>query len=173
GDLDSVKTLLDRDFIYRKTPDDDDRTSNRSRKVSSTTKTWDPRYFLCKRGSGNQELVEFLYRWMENQESSASEHDCPLGNGEQLLDEDREPEDVTVRRTRSTSKTAATLLNAKNKDGRTPLMFACKYGHLEVLRFLVQDLPTDAVDISAVSTDGSNAFDWAIFGGNMDLIRFF
>ena len=32
---------------------------------------------------------------------------------------------------------ALSFLNHRNKDGRTALMFACKYGHLEFARYLI------------------------------------
>ena len=61
------------------------------------------------------------------------------------------------------------FVNARNKDGRTALMFACKYGHLELVKWLVETLHANVL---AESNDGSSVFDWCVYGANVNLMEF-
>ncbi|CAD7926002.1 unnamed protein product [Amoebophrya sp. A120] len=154
-----------------------------------TQEHWDPRFYRCRNDSnalhwactsGNLTLVKLLLDWIFLQDSKDN-HGKNLGD---------------------------TVLNHKNKEGRTPVMFACKYGHLEVVKYLYTlaeeerkrekagkmhlfrnsvrgtfQLSPEPLEPAVIhhlrianfeveSNDGSNAFDWAMYSGNLDLITY-
>mmetsp|Transcript_19756 Transcript_19756/g.66702 ORF Transcript_19756/g.66702 Transcript_19756/m.66702 type:complete len:229 (+) Transcript_19756:231-917(+) len=53
-------------------------------------------------------------------------------------------------------------VDARNKAGRTALMFAAKYGQLELASLLLEA----GADVSLRMKDDSSAFDWAVLGGH-------
>ena len=55
-------------------------------------------------------------------------------------------------------------VNARNKVGRTPLMFAAKYGHAAVVRWLIESARADP---ALRADDDSGAFDWAVYGADI------
>ena len=52
-------------------------------------------------------------------------------------------------------------VNAKNKVGRTPLMFAAKYGQTDCVRWLIE---TGKADIHMHAKDDSDVLAWAVYG---------
>eukprot|EP00966_Prymnesium_polylepis_P054953 1270374-Prymnesium_polylepis.1 len=54
-------------------------------------------------------------------------------------------------------------VDARNKERRTPLMFACKTGREDVARFLLDA----AADPTLRMKDESTAFDWAVLSGHL------
>eukprot|EP00392_Amoebophrya_sp_AT5.2_P011749 g11834.t1 len=149
GDLDKVRSLLAR---------------SSSTQSGSDAEQWDPRFFLCKLGSsalhwacssGSLELVKMLCEWMVQRDEKEKQGSGIKDRGE-------------IPRGSSSS-----WLNAQNKDGRTPLMFAAKYGHLAIVRYLLEELlDQNRIDLAICSKDGSNAFDWAVFSGDLPLIEY-
>ena len=53
-------------------------------------------------------------------------------------------------------------VDTQNKAGRTALMFAAKYGQLDLLTFLLDA----GASVSVRMKDDSSAFDWAVLGGH-------
>lgn len=56
--------------------------------------------------------------------------------------------------------------NAGNKEGRTALMWACKMAAHRTAAYL---LSFPSIDPTCKMKSGSNAFDWAVFGGSLQV----
>jgi ankyrin repeat protein len=67
-------------------------------------------------------------------------------------------------------------VNRRNKQGRTALMHAAKNGHLPVVKLLIEGHVgvewDDRADITVRMKDGSGIFDWAVFGGNFEVMGY-
>jgi len=64
-------------------------------------------------------------------------------------------------------KTLNVKLNSKNHDGCTPLMYAASVGHLDILKYLVEN----GCPLEDESVDGFTALHWAAYIGNMDTVK--
>ena len=60
----------------------------------------------------------------------------------------------------------------RNKQGRSALMWAAKNGQLAVVRWMLEDAPLPRASASAQMKDGSRAWDWAIYGGDLPTLHF-
>ena len=61
----------------------------------------------------------------------------------------------------------ASLTDAKDEMGRTPLHLACHGGHIEMVKFLM----AKGADIEAKFANGSTAIYWAIPEGHIDVVK--
>lgn len=59
--------------------------------------------------------------------------------------------------------------NATNRVGRSAIMFACKYRHMAAVRWLVEQA---GCDLSLRSNDGTSVFEWAVYGGSLEVINY-
>ena len=59
-------------------------------------------------------------------------------------------------------------VNAKDKDGWTPLMYAAANGHLEIVDFLI----SKGADVNAKSKDGRTSQMQAVLDGHPDVVEF-
>jgi ankyrin repeat protein len=59
-------------------------------------------------------------------------------------------------------------INAKDKNGYTPLITASCYGHLDVVRELFMH---NTVDVNAAGNDGNSPFIWACIRGQLIVVR--
>jgi hypothetical protein len=60
------------------------------------------------------------------------------------------------------------MLNAKNRNGYTPLHWACMRAHWDVAKYLVQK----GADLNVVGGDGGTQVNWAVHHDNVDMIQF-
>jgi len=58
-------------------------------------------------------------------------------------------------------------VDRSSKEGRTPLMWACRNGHLDVARLLL----AAGADLAAVTKKGVNCLHWAVWGGSIPMAR--
>jgi hypothetical protein len=59
-------------------------------------------------------------------------------------------------------------IESRNKDGRTPLMWALRNGQLEVVEWLV----SVGADVNSTNKSGTNMLQWAIWGGHIPAIQY-
>ena len=70
------------------------------------------------------------------------------------------------------SRRGRTLLHVHGADGCTPLLLACKKGHMELVRFFLANGAAIS-DRDKDSKRQGNALHYACWGGNLDLVRYF
>lgn len=140
GDLERLKKLTNAEI------DNDDENSE-------AETTLQPFFAVCKRGSnslawaatGNATEVT---RWL-------------IELGKTRLKSSSSCAGLETESTSGPTFTYSDFLNHRNKDGRTPLMFAAKYGHLDILNMLIED---GGADVELESKDGTTAIELAIMG---------
>jgi ankyrin repeat protein len=61
---------------------------------------------------------------------------------------------------------AGARVNATDKGGVTPLMWACRFGRLEVVKWLLEA----GADVNVADEDGWTALFWASFKGHLEVV---
>ncbi|RKP39169.1 ankyrin repeat-containing domain protein, partial [Dimargaris cristalligena] len=63
----------------------------------------------------------------------------------------------------------AHVLTAVNSHGATALHMASANGHIDILKFLLERLPTDGVN--QANSEGNTALHWAAMSGKVESVR--
>ena len=58
-------------------------------------------------------------------------------------------------------------VESKDKDGRTPLSYACHWGTLEVVKFLVEH----SANVESKDKDGRTPLSYACSRGNLEVVN--
>ena len=62
-------------------------------------------------------------------------------------------------------------VDMRDFSGQTPLIYAARFGHFDVVRYLVAEAGADAKVVGGV-VDGKSALEWAVVKGNKDVANY-
>ena len=124
-------------------------------------------------------LPKFLLKFSSEANKWIAEHQCVCSCNCHKKTELTEAERITLNQklidaardnniegAREALKNGADV-NAKDKAGKTALIWAARYGHTEVVKMLI----AAGADVNAKNSDGNTALIWAAYYGHAEIIK--